>query len=367
MDPINNNPLDDDDVLAACGFFFDNDNQINDNSEKRIPFLNTKQNYNTHDKETLPLYKVDLTISSNCDKRVEANDNSPQEEVLISQVTTGPETTKKNVGVITNDLNEPVAKNKELVIFSVNGNSEKKQLNSIYDKEHNSIQTNSNSKKKPVTMLINSKCRKAKLTSFYYENSIFNDCKYNNIPRKYLLDCMRKKFKVAKHKFIKRLLHKDGIKVKNLSQEFICTINIEFNKPQLENTYGEIYKNEKEIIEKYHNNRKFKSSATNKKKTKTSNNFEHNKSVVIDNQSHPIFNLKYKEAIKEFLESDDFQEQLREIRKKEGYYYCKIYQEVAQNYWIYYETGKPNKKIKNERELVVNKSGLGRKRKSQFS
>jgi hypothetical protein len=306
----------DDEQFSSCGYFSDTQSKINEVCENIFLDLNSKQDYIIDEKERFVLYKD------------------------FGELSTGSQTTNKNVSLLTPQLTEHVTENTEHTInlSPMSTNSENYQLNNLYDKEPN--------------------------PSSFSEISIFYSCKYNETPRKFLPDCLRKKFKVALHKFIKVLLHTNGFKVKNLSQEFISTINIEFNKPLLEKTIGEIYEQEQEIIEEYHN-REFKSAAKKKFSTKASNNFVHNKNVV-HHEYDNLLNLKYKYVIKRFLETA-FKDQLSKIKENEGDYYCKRYQEIAENYWIYYDNGKPNNKIKKERKPVEDKTGLGRKRKSTSS
>ena len=170
--------------------------------------------------------------------------------------------------------------------------------------------------------------------------------------RKYKPDDIRKKIKVKIHKTLKTIMNNNLKKAgsfkffKYLPQLFIGNISQKFNYNYLEFTYKDLLLTDFTICGKEYKNKKidYNNYLNNKG---TVEYLEQNIEISINSGFYLIKNMKYKDILKAYFSSKEFEYSILELKnKKEDSNYIIDYVNLSKTYLDYF--GKINKKEENE-------------------
>ena len=170
--------------------------------------------------------------------------------------------------------------------------------------------------------------------------------------RKYKPDDIRKKIKVKIHKTLKTIMNNNLKKAgsfkffKYLPQLFIGNISQKFNYNYLEFTYKDLLLTDFTICGKEYKNKKidYNNYLNNKS---TVEYLERNSEISINSGFDLIKNMKYKDILKAYFSSKEFEYSILELKnKKEDSNYIIDYVNLSKTYLDYF--GKINKKEENE-------------------
>jgi hypothetical protein len=162
---------------------------------------------------------------------------------------------------------------------------------------------------------------------------------FQSNSRKYKPDGMRKKFKVNHLKYFKNKInemlqkHKSRNILMKLNKCFTSAINISHNKHVLEMTMYDIYKKDLQL-EPMKNARD---------KSRWNRNKETIKEIYKIEEIFMEMIKTYKESIKEYLQSSDFEKHIMSVTKKEPKEYTQFYKNICDDYIMYYLKQNPNK------------------------
>ena len=172
--------------------------------------------------------------------------------------------------------------------------------------------------------------------------------------RKYKPDDVRKKIKVKIHKTLKIIMNNNLKKAgsqkyfKYLPQYFIGNISQKFNFKFLDFTYKDLLLTDFTTCEKDY---KYKNSDYNNylSNKDTVEYLEKNNEVSINSGFELIKNMKYKDILKAYFSSKQYENSLIELKnKKEDYNYIQAYIKLSKNYLEYFSS---NDKTKDKDEL----------------
>ena len=160
--------------------------------------------------------------------------------------------------------------------------------------------------------------------------------------RKYKPDDIRKKIKVKLHKTLKLIMN-DNLKkagsqkfFKYLPQMFIGNISHKFNYKYLEYTYKELLLTDFTLYPKEYKNKKIDYNNYLKNKD-TVEYLEHNLDISVNSGFSLIKNMKYKDILKAYFSSKQFEYSLLELKnKKESFNYIIDYINLSKNYLDYF-------------------------------
>ena len=170
--------------------------------------------------------------------------------------------------------------------------------------------------------------------------------------RKYKPDDIRKKIKVKIHKTLKTIMNNNLKKAgslrffKYLPQLFVGNISQKFNYNYLEFTYKDLLLTDFTICGKEYKNKKidYNNYLNNKG---TVEYLEQNIEISINSGFYLIKNMKYKDILKAYFSSKEFEYSILELKnKKEDFNYIIDYVNLSKTYLDYF--GKINKKEENE-------------------
>jgi hypothetical protein len=157
--------------------------------------------------------------------------------------------------------------------------------------------------------------------------------------RKFKPDGMRKKFKVNHLKYFKNKInemlkkHKSRNILMKLNKCFTSAINISHNKNVLEMTMYDIYKKDLQL-EPMKNARD---------RSRWNRNKETIKEILNIDEIFMEMKKTYKESIKEYLQTKDFENHIMGVEKKEPKEYTQFYKNICDDYIMYYLKQNPNK------------------------
>ena len=166
--------------------------------------------------------------------------------------------------------------------------------------------------------------------------------------RKYKSDDIRKKIKVKFHKTIKNIINKNLKKVgskklfKFLPQFFMGNISQKFNYKYLEYSYKDLLLTDFTLCQNEYKNKKidFNNYLNNKH---TIEYLEENKELSINSGFYFIKDMKYKDMLKEYFSSKQFENSIIELKNKnENIDYIQQYIKLSKEYLKYFSTNKKN-------------------------
>ena len=179
------------------------------------------------------------------------------------------------------------------------------------------------------------------ITKKYYQNEKGKKRREKKV-RKYKPDNIRKKIKVRIHKVLKLIMNNNLKKAgsqkyfKYLPQFFIGNISQKFNYKYLDFTYKDLlltdftsgqkdYKNKSIDYNNYLNNKE------------TVEYLEKNNEISINSGFELIKNMKYKDILKAFFSSKQYENSVIELKdKKEDYNYIREYIKLSKRYLDYF-------------------------------
>ena len=172
--------------------------------------------------------------------------------------------------------------------------------------------------------------------------------------RKYKTDDIRKKIKVQFHKVLKNLMNNNLKKAgsikffKFLPQVFIGNINKEFNSKYLEYTYKELLLTDFSLCQKNYKNKAidYNNYLFNKN---TIEYLEQNEAIEKYSGFDLIKNLKYKDLLKAYFASKEFENSVLELKdKNENLNYIQRYIKFAKTYLNYFCSSDKTEEKKEE-------------------
>ena len=160
--------------------------------------------------------------------------------------------------------------------------------------------------------------------------------------RKYKPDDIRKKIKVKIHKTLKLIMNNNLKKAgsekffKYLPQMFIGNISQKFNFNYLEYTYKELLLTDFTLYPKEYRNKRIDYRNYLKNKD-TVEYLEENNEIAINSGFDVIKNMKYKDILKAYFSSKQFEYSILELKnKKENYNYIIDYIKLSKSYLDYF-------------------------------
>ena len=178
--------------------------------------------------------------------------------------------------------------------------------------------------------------------------------------RKYKPDDIRKKIKVRIHKVLKIIMNNNLKRVgsqkyfKYLPQYFIGNISQKFNYYYLDFTYKELLLTDFTLCRKDYKNKNidYNNYINNKN---TVEYLEKNNEVSLNSGFDLIKNMKYRDILKAFFSSKQYENSVLEMKqKKEDYNYIQEYIKISKNYLDYFSSYNKNRDKDDLREDIKN-------------
>ena len=161
--------------------------------------------------------------------------------------------------------------------------------------------------------------------------------------RKYKPDDIRKKIKVKIHKTLKIIINNNLKKAgsqkffRYLPQMFIGNISQNFNFKYLDYTYKDLLLTDFTLYPKEYKNKKIDYNNYLKNKD-TVAYLEENFDIAINSGFNLIKNMKYKDILKAYFSSKQFEYSILELKnKKENFNYIQEYIRLSKNYIEYFD------------------------------
>ena len=160
--------------------------------------------------------------------------------------------------------------------------------------------------------------------------------------RKYKSDDIRKKIKIKIHRTLKNILNNNlknaGAKkfFKYIPQTFLGNVSQKYNFKYLDYTYKELLLNDFTLDKNDYKNKNidYNNYINNKN---TIEYLEQNKEISLNSGFDLIKNMKYKDILKAYFSSKQYEKSLFELKnKKEDYNYILEYIKHSKNYLNYY-------------------------------